>query len=82
MRNIMKWAILVSALTWGACTSEVEGEIGSIEVGKLADFTILNVNPLTTPAEDWPHIKIWGVVLGGEKKHHNPHNNPQAIQEK
>lgn len=46
----------------------LENEIGSIEVGKLADFTVLSANPLMTPAVDWPKIDIWGVVLGGEKK--------------
>ncbi|PHR91531.1 MAG: hypothetical protein COA69_10035 [Robiginitomaculum sp.] len=46
----------------------LESEIGSIEVGKLADFTVLDANPLTTPAQDWPTIKIWGVVLNGDKK--------------
>ncbi|MCF6275965.1 MAG: amidohydrolase family protein, partial [Robiginitomaculum sp.] len=46
----------------------LEGEIGSIEVGKQADFTILDANPLTTKAEDWPSIAIWGVVLDGQIK--------------
>ena len=46
----------------------LEDEIGSIEVGKKADFTVLGANPLTTKAEDWPDISIWGVVLDGQKK--------------
>lgn len=46
----------------------LENEIGSIEVGKRADFTVLAQNPLTTKAEEWPEIKIWGVVLDGVKK--------------
>ena len=46
----------------------LEGEIGSIEVGKRADFTVLGANPLTTTAEDWPKIAVWGVVLDGVKK--------------
>ncbi|MBL4618427.1 MAG: amidohydrolase family protein, partial [Robiginitomaculum sp.] len=46
----------------------LENEIGSIEVGKQADFTILGANPLTTKAEDWPSITVWGVVLDGELK--------------
>ena len=46
----------------------LENEIGSIEVGKQADFTILGANPLETKPEDWPNIKIWGVVLDGTKK--------------
>lgn len=44
----------------------LEKEIGSISIGKKADFTVLAQNPLTTPAEGWPEIGVWGVVLGGE----------------
>jgi monofunctional chorismate mutase len=44
----------------------LEAEIGSIAVGKQADFTILNANPLDTPGEAWPEIGIWGVMLAGE----------------
>lgn len=43
-------------------------EIGSIAVGKKADFTILDANPLELDAKDWPGIEIWGVVLDGQKR--------------
>ncbi|MEL6957069.1 MAG: amidohydrolase family protein, partial [Pseudomonadota bacterium] len=43
-------------------------EIGSIESGKRADFTILNANPLETEGSQWASIGVWGVVLGGEKR--------------
>lgn len=46
----------------------LEAELGSLAPGKLADFTILDSNPLNTPAEDWPDIGIWGVVIDGEKR--------------
>ena len=46
----------------------LEAEIGSIAPGKRADFTILAANPLVTPGADWPDIKVWGVMLGGEKR--------------
>lgn len=45
----------------------LEDEIGSISIGKKADFTVLDANPLTTPADKWPSLGIWGVVLEGEK---------------
>ncbi|MCR9080718.1 MAG: amidohydrolase [Hyphomonadaceae bacterium] len=46
----------------------LEAEIGSIAPGKLADFTILESNPLETPGEGWGDITVWGVVLDGEKR--------------
>nr|WP_070958841.1 amidohydrolase [Hyphomonas sp. Mor2] len=46
----------------------LESELGSIAPGKLADFTILDANPLETPGEAWGEIGIWGVVLDGEKR--------------
>lgn len=46
----------------------LEDEIGSIEPGKRADFTILFANPLDTPGDAWPDIAVWGVVLEGEKR--------------
>lgn len=46
----------------------LEKSIGSISIGKRANFTVLNQNPLNTEATDWPAIKIWGVVLDGVKR--------------
>ena len=46
----------------------LQDEIGSIALGKLADFTVLDANPLETPADDWPEIGVWGVVIDGEKR--------------
>ncbi len=44
----------------------LEDSIGSLAPGKRADFTVLDANPLAQPAETWPDIGVWGVVLGGE----------------
>ena len=41
---------------------------GTIEAGKIADFTILDESPLITDPASWPDIGVWGVVLGGEKR--------------
>ena len=46
----------------------LEDSIGSISVGKRANFTVLDKNPLDSDAKDWPSIKIWGVVLDGDKR--------------
>ncbi len=41
--------------------------MGSIEPGKLANFTILADNPLTVPAAGIKDIAIWGTVQEGRK---------------
>lgn len=46
----------------------LEADLGSISPGKLADFTILDANPMETPAEGWGEIAVWGVVIGGNKR--------------
>lgn len=59
----------LEAITLDAATVlGLEDKIGSIEIGKTADFTILDTNPLNIDAEDWDDIGIWGVVLDGELK--------------
>ncbi|WP_162143727.1 amidohydrolase [Hellea balneolensis] len=57
----------LKAITLDAAWSlGLEDEIGSLEVGKRADFAILETNPLTTAPENWPDIEVWGVVLAGD----------------
>ena len=46
----------------------MEDKIGSIEVGKYADFTLLSGNPYELPPEQWSQIKVEQVWLSGEKK--------------
>lgn len=40
-------------------------EIGSIQVGKLADFTVLAESPLEVEPAAIRDIPVWGTVLGG-----------------
>ena len=42
-----------------------EQDRGSIEVGKLADFVILDRNPLTAPAMEIRTIGISETIIGG-----------------
>jgi predicted amidohydrolase YtcJ len=54
------------AVTLDAAYSlQMENEVGSIESGKLANFTILEENPITVASEEIKDIRIWGTVNEG-----------------
>lgn len=44
-----------------------EKDRGSLETGKLADFIILDNDPLTCPLEEFKDIKVLETYLGGKK---------------
>ena len=53
-------------ITLGAAyTLRLDGEVGSIEVGKRADFAVLEDDPLEIGAERLKDVRIWGTVQGG-----------------
>ncbi|QVQ28630.1 amidohydrolase [Achromobacter deleyi] len=61
------------AITLGAAyTLCLDHLVGSIEVGKHADFCVLEGDPTATPAESLKDIKVLGTVIGGR---------PLALQE-
>jgi predicted amidohydrolase YtcJ len=54
------------AITLGAAyTLKLDGEIGSIEAGKRADFAVLEDDPIAAGADGLKDVRIWGVVQGG-----------------
>jgi hypothetical protein len=54
------------AITLGAAyTLHLDSEIGSIEIGKKADFAVLEHDPTDISGENLKDIKIWGTVQGG-----------------
>jgi predicted amidohydrolase YtcJ len=54
------------AITLGAAwTLGLEDEIGSIEVGKRADFAVLGADPRDVPPLAIKDIAVHGTVLGG-----------------
>jgi len=54
------------AVTLGpAYTLKMDGKVGSIEVGKWADFAILEDDPTTVDPRALKDIEVWGTVLGG-----------------
>ena len=52
---------------WAAYSNFEEGEKGSIEAGKFADFIILDQNIMEVPEEQIPETKIVETYLGGKK---------------
>ena len=53
-------------ITLGAAyTLKLDGEVGSIECGKRADFAVLEDDPTTLPAAELKDVRIWGTVQGG-----------------
>ncbi len=58
---------LRSITIWPAMGSFEENSKGSIEVGKFADFVLLEKNLISVPETDLPHIKIIGTYIDGVK---------------
>ena len=44
---------------------KLDHDLGSIEAGKLADFAVLDDDPLEIDPMDLKDIGVWGTVLGG-----------------
>ena len=49
-----------------AYVSRQENEIGSIEVGKRANFAVLKQHPYKVAPEDIKDIEVWGTVFDGK----------------
>ena len=53
-------------ITLGAAyTLGLDGEIGSIETGKRADFAVLEDDPEAVGGERLKDVRVWGTVQGG-----------------
>ena len=54
------------AITLGAAyTLKLDGEIGSIEAGKHADFAVLEDDPTQVAPADLKDVRVWGTVQAG-----------------
>jgi predicted amidohydrolase YtcJ len=54
------------AITLGAAwTLGLDGEVGSIECGKRADFCVLEEDPTAVEPERLKDVRVWGTVQGG-----------------
>lgn len=57
----------LAAVTIGAAYQmHLDDELGTIEVGKRADFTVLEENPLEVDPMGIKDIGVWGTVVNGE----------------
>ena len=52
--------------TGAAFVMHREHDIGTLEPGKLADFVILDRNPLETEPEQITGIRVLATVVGGQ----------------
>jgi len=62
---ITPYEALHSVTLGAAWQLKLDHEMGSIEAGKVADFAILDKDPLTVDPVTLKDIKVWGTVLGG-----------------
>ena len=52
-------------MAMAAITMKMDDRIGSIEVGKRADFAVLEDDPTEATAEGLKDLRVWGTVQGG-----------------
>nr|WP_308605912.1 amidohydrolase [Massilia sp. DJPM01] len=65
-------AVLRAATMNAAYTLRQEGQVGSLEVGKLADLIVLDRNFFQIPDEEIADIKVLQTVVGGKIVHQSP----------
>ena len=55
------------AITLGAAyTLKMDGDVGSIEPGKYADFAVLEQDPTKVDPMDLKDVPVWGTIISGE----------------
>ncbi len=64
-QRVSREAALRAVTIDAAYALRLEKEVGSIEPGKRASFTVLDANPLTVPAATIKDVKVWGTVHEG-----------------
>ena len=68
IENVLSREETLKGMTiWAAYSNFEENEKGSIEVGKLADFTILNQDIMTIDGANIPTTKATATYINGEK---------------
>ena len=56
---------------WPAIASFQEQDLGTIEIGKQADFSVFDADIMTIPASDIPKVKAVMTIVGGNIVYEN-----------
>jgi predicted amidohydrolase YtcJ len=68
MKNALTREETLKGMTiWAAYSNFEEHEKGSIEVGKMADFIILNKNIMEVDTSEIPYLKVEETYVGGDR---------------
>ena len=68
---LTRWEALQGMTIWAAISNFEENEKGTIEIGKKADFVILNQNLMTVPEEEILSTKVISTYVDGEQVYKN-----------
>lgn len=69
-QRISPYHALKSMTSWAAYQYFEDNQKGSLSPGKLADFVILNQNPMTVPTDQIKNIKILATFKEGKEVYH------------
>jgi predicted amidohydrolase YtcJ len=58
--------------TWSAEANFLEKDMGSIEVGKLADFVVVDADPLSVPKAKVGAVKVDMTIVDGRIAYERP----------
>ena len=64
---LTRWEAIQGMTIWAALSNFEENEKGTIEIGKNADFIILNQNLLTVPEKNILNTKVVSTYINGEQ---------------
>ena len=73
-QRLSRWVALKGMTIWAAFANFEDRERGSIEAGKMADFTILDEDIMQIPAEKTWQVKVWATWIGGERVFSEDHS--------
>ena len=68
---LTRWEALQGMTIWAAISNFEENEKGTIEIGKKADFVILNQDIMTIPENEILNTKVISTYINGEQVYKN-----------